>query len=242
MLGLESATWKLPVKRRKEGKPDAEHTRGRVMFGSIPNAVSIHEGELQFTVSPGLGQKTGGFLDLRALRKWVSLQPLAGKRVLNLFSYTGMLSRAAESAGASMIWSCDTSQGALDFAKAHHATDRKKHQWHAVDIFQWLPQLETSPFDLVICDPPMVVARKEQIPVALKSYRKLFSAAKHVAPKGRLVACCCSSRIERQIFRQTVSQVLGPGFEFEKSLGPEDDHPIGFAEGDYLKILIFRRK
>lgn len=79
-----------------------------------------------------------------------------------------------------------------------------------------------------------------QVPVALRAYRQLYSLSlKHLKPKGIIVGACCTSRIDRKKFKETVCPVLVPPLKVLKSLEPEDDHPVGFPEGDYLKVFIF---
>jgi hypothetical protein len=69
-------------------------------------------------------------------------------------------------------------------------------------------------------------------------YRKL---GLHVRPGGMIVACCCTSRVDPDRFLVTVRRALGRQFRFVERLPPEPDHPVGFREADYLKILLFRR-
>lgn len=168
----------------------------------------------------------------------------ANARVLNLFSYSGMLGRAAEQAGAAHVTHVDASERALAFAKAHHAIDANKHAYVEADIFPWLPTLPASElYDLVIVDPPAMTSSKAQVPAVLSGYKKLYrAAAPHVRPGGFLVAACCTSRVERGAFHTTVASTLGDTFERVLDLPPELDHPVAFPQADYLKIEIWRRR
>jgi 23S rRNA (cytosine1962-C5)-methyltransferase len=209
----------------------------RTMRGSPPDVVRITEDGLALAVDLATGQKTGTYLDLRGLRHEVAAAPLAGARVLNLFAYSGMLGRAAEVAGAQAIVQVDTSEKALAFAAAHHVDDPGKHSFVVADIFTWLPTLRDPPFDLVIVDPPSMTSKATQVPAVLAAYRKLYrAAARLVAPGGSLVAACCTSRISRSVFHQTVREALGPTFTRDHEIPPEPDHPVGFPQADYLKI------
>lgn len=233
-LGLRNLVWKLPVKR-KATRPD------RILRGKLPGEVKIQEGKLTLTVPVGEGQKSGAFLDLRGLRKWVASQKLTGKKVLNLFSYTGTLGLAAEVAGAREVWNVDVSKGALELAKRLHTLDASKHRFVAADIFEWYTGLDPKEkFDLIIVDPPMMASRTDQVDTALRAYRKLYrESLQHLAPKGRLVVACCTSRISRSKFEMFVGQALGERLRKQTAVAPEDDHPVGFPEGDYLKILVY---
>jgi 23S rRNA (cytosine1962-C5)-methyltransferase len=214
----------------------------RALRGASHDVVSFTEDGTRYAVDLAEGHKTGTYLDLRGLRNALATAPLAGARVLNLFSYTGMLGRAVEAAGAASITHVDQSQRALDFAATHHVIDRDKHRFVTADIFEWLPALDASEqFDVVIVDPPAMTSRKAQVPSVLAAYRKLYRAAEaHVRPGGLLVSACCTSRVERGLFRKTVRDALPARFTLERDLPPEPDHPVGFAQADYLKILLWR--
>ena len=199
--------------------------------------VHITEHGLSFAIDLATGQKTGTYLDLRGLRREVAAAPLAGARVLNLFAYSGMLGRAAEAAGATAIVQVDASERALAFAAAHHTGDPARHTFVTADVFAWLPAFTAPPFDLVLVDPPSMTSKAAQVPSVLAAYRKLYrAAAHHVRPGGTLVAACCTSRIERAVFHRTVREALGEPFTLHHEIPPEPDHPVGFAQADYLKI------
>src|SRR5688572_9585501 len=134
-----------------------------------------------------MGHKTGAYLDLRGLRRELaSSDQLRGARVLNLFSYTGMLARAAEAAGAEHVTSVDASERALAFAAEYHVVDRERHAFVTADVFEWLPTLSAEQqYDLVIVDPPSMTSTKAKVPAALAAYRKLYrAAADHVRSGG----------------------------------------------------------
>ncbi|HEY5926552.1 MAG TPA: class I SAM-dependent methyltransferase [Kofleriaceae bacterium] len=226
-----------PVRRRH-----APPTAARALYGAASDVVRFTEDGIAYAVDLAEGHKTGTYLDLRALRRELARLDLAGARVLNLFAYTGMLGRAAETAGAASITHVDQSQRALDFAAAHHVIDPAKHRFVTADIFEWLPALDaTDQFDVVIVDPPAMTSRKAQVPSVLAAYRKLYRAAEsHLKPGGLLVSACCTSRVERTVFRNAVRAALPDRFKLERDLPPEPDHPVGFAQADYLKILLWR--
>jgi 23S rRNA (cytosine1962-C5)-methyltransferase len=230
--------------RRSRGPP----LPPRVVRGSPPAVAHFTEHGLSFAVDLEGGHKTGTYLDLRALRRHVarSASSLAGSRVLNLFAYTGMLGRAAEAAGAAHITQVDASERALAFAREHHVIDPSKHEFVVADVFEYLPALPADPalaYDLVIVDPPAMTSRKDQVPAVLAGYRKLYAAAApRVRHGGLLVAACCTSRVPREVFKQTVNKTLGDRFSLEHDLPPEPDHPVAFPQADYLKILLWRAR
>jgi 23S rRNA (cytosine1962-C5)-methyltransferase len=234
-LQLDRVLWK-PAHRRAAGGL----THMRVLRGDLPpQAIEIREGPLTIRVDVS-GQKTGAYLDLRGLRRWLLAQDLAGARVLNLFSYTGTLGLAARTAGARTVVNVDSSHAALDLAARHHGGGADDV---TADVFEWLPRLARgAEFELVIADPPPMTSRIDQTSGALAAYRRLYrAAAPHVAPGGRIVACCCTSRIDARSFQAAVLAGLGREFHLDRRIPPEPDHPVGFAEADYLKVLVLYR-
>ena len=238
IIGLATNVIVRPARRRR-GPPTSQRT----LRGTAPAVVEFHEDGRALAVDLEGGHKTGTYLDLRGLRRALVALPLAGARVLNLFAYTGMLGRGAELAGATRIHQVDQSARALAFAGAHHVGSASHHTFTVADVFEWLPSLaETEQFELVIVDPPAMASKQTQIPAVLAAYRKLYrAAARHVVPGGAVVAACCTSRIDRELFTRTVREALGSDFHLERDVPPEPDHPVGFAQADYLKISFWRR-
>ncbi|MEW6281024.1 MAG: class I SAM-dependent methyltransferase [Candidatus Eremiobacterota bacterium] len=219
-LGLGGLVWKRP-----HGGPS------RVLFGEVPEAVPFREGPLELWVDPREGQKSGTFLDLRGLRRWLLRQDLEGKRVLNLFSYTGSLALACR--GASVV-NLDQSTAALAFARERHGLEGIR-----ADLLRDFSAVPEGPYDLILVDPPRMTSRMDQVPQALAAYRKLYrNASRLLAPGGTLVACCCTSRISPERFQATLAEVLP--LKLRRELSPEPDHTPRFPESDYLKIHIYR--
>ena len=212
-------------------RPARRHDRlsgTRVLKGEVPELVRVEEEGQTMTVPLRRGQKGGAFLDLRGARRFVRGLSLPGARVLDLFSYTGTLGAAAERAGAGEIWHVDASRAALELGFVE------------ADAFRWVRELASGErFDLVLADPPQMTSRVSQVPSALQAYRRLYRAlAGHVAEGGTLLACCCTSRIDLESFRDVVRRSLGEGFRLVERLPPEPDHPVAFREADYLKVLV----
>lgn len=237
-LSLSGVLWKPGTRRHDESAGI------RTLFGVVPERAEFQEGGQTIVVAPRWGQKSGSFLDLRGLRRYLRTAELQGASVLDLFSYSGTLGAAAEIAGASRIWHVDSSRAALDLGMDCHVLDREKHRFTEADVFQWLPALGLEErFDLAIADPPAMTSRMAQVPKVLRAYDAFYrKLSLHVKPGGTVVACCCTSRVEPDRFLVTVRRALGRDFRFLKRFPPEPDHPVGFKEADYLKILLFRRK
>jgi 23S rRNA G2069 N7-methylase RlmK/C1962 C5-methylase RlmI len=78
----------------------------------------------------------------------------------------------------------------------------------------------------------------------IATYRRLHrAAAARVEPGGQLVLCCCTSRVSRGRFRAVVGELVrssGGRWAVSAELPPELDHPVGFPEADYLKVMVLR--
>jgi 23S rRNA G2069 N7-methylase RlmK/C1962 C5-methylase RlmI len=236
-----------PVHRRRGARDAGADDAGgiaRVVRGAARELVAFVEDGERYTVDLASGHKTGAYLDLRGLRRAVRAAPLEGARVLNLFAYTGALGRAAELAGATTIVQVDASARALALASAHHVGERARHRFVEADVFDWLAgDAGDAPYQLVIVDPPAMTSRAAQVPAVLAAYRRLYRlAARRVAAGGAIIAACCTSRVARRDFHATVAAALGPEFVRERELAVEPDHPVAFAQADYLKIGWWRRR
>jgi 23S rRNA (cytosine1962-C5)-methyltransferase len=237
-LPLSGVLWKAGARRQ-------DRTGGaRTLSGSVPERVRFREDGQEITVAPFSGQKSGSFLDLRGLRRFLRGSELKGASVLDLFSYSGTLGAAAEIAGATRIWHVDQSREALELGRERHCLDREKHRFTEADVFDWLPSLSSGErFDLAIADPPSMTSRVAQVPKVLRAYDALYrKLSTHVNPGGTVIACCCTSRVDPDAFLVTVRRALGRDFRYVTRLPSEPDHPLGFKEADYLKVLVFRRK
>lgn len=117
----------------------------------------VHENELQFLVNLTDYLDTGLFLDHRITRKMV-MDISGGKRVLNLFCYTGSFSVYAAAGEAASVTSVDMSTTYLDWAKKNFLLndfrDEKKFEFIKADVQVYLPTLSSGSYDMIIMDPP----------------------------------------------------------------------------------------
>ncbi len=237
-LGLESMTWKMPQKRITTDETKSRE-KVRMLFGKRPGVVVVKEEHISLAADLSSGQKSGTFLDLRGLRRYLSEAPLKNKKVLNLFAYTGSAGLACCTAGASQVINVDAAQQSLDFGRMHHV--HPNQQWVKADIFPWLKDLSArEKFDWIIVDPPAMATQKTQVPFALTTYQRIYRRAKELLnPGGTIVACCCTSRISPTQFKQCVGASL-PSMKQIADLPMEIDHHSKFAESNYLKVVVFR--
>jgi 23S rRNA (cytosine1962-C5)-methyltransferase len=231
-LRLESLIWKAPSKR-----VGGAAQSNRLLRGSRPYVVKFHEGDLPLAADLFSGQKSGTYLDLRGLRRYLLGQNLRGKKVLNLFAYTGMAGLACALAGAREVVNVDQAQPSLDFGRRYHKNPAMK--WVAADVFTWINDLAAQDYDLIIVDPPSMASNKTQVIKALKAYHRLYTTLlSKLKPGGTIVACCCTSRVSPREFEDKVSFALRP-LSRKFAMPMEVDHKPAFSEADYLKILVF---
>ena len=217
----------------------------------LDGPILFHERGLVFEADPIAGQKTGFFLDQRDNRAIVESLS-AGKRVLNVFSYSGGFSVAAARGGARHVVSVDLSRPALDAARRtfdhnrHHvAVAACDHLVMPGDAFDVLKDLARSePFDIVVIDPPSFAKSATEVDGALAAYARLTALGTDVtADDGLLVLASCSSRVDAAMFRSNAMQAAlqhGRPLTVVDETAHAVDHPIGFAEGTYLKCLYCR--
>jgi 23S rRNA (cytosine1962-C5)-methyltransferase len=175
----------------------------------------------------------------------------AGRRVANLFSYTGGFSVSAALGGAVHVESVDVARAAVEAAAQHFADngiDPAAHAFSAVDAFEWLAAAKEArrTFELVVTDPPSFAPSERALDAALAAYRDLNAAAMALVPDGGLLAAAsCSSHVAMEPFcgslAEAARQARRPLTVLEAT-GQPLDHPSapGFSEGRYLKFVLCR--
>ncbi|HEY4966645.1 MAG TPA: class I SAM-dependent methyltransferase, partial [Puia sp.] len=117
----------------------------------------VREQGLKFKINLTDYLDTGLFLDHRITRALVR-NASAGKRVLNLFCYTGSFSVYAAAGGALEVVSVDLSKTYLKWANENMELngffDPDRHSYLHEDVKQYLQTLAGGYFDLVVMDPP----------------------------------------------------------------------------------------
>jgi len=230
---------------RGEGKRD-----GQTLFGTTPTrSVIFSESGIRFEADVLRGQKTGFFLDQRENRREV--ETLArGRRVLNAFSFSGGFSVYAARGGAVSVTDLDISPHALESATRNFALNKNfpavaacRHETVQADAFEWI---EKSPakFDLIVLDPPSLAKRATEREGAIRAYEKLNALGiRRLAPGGILVAGSCSAHVPAAEFFDAVRRAAlksGRKFSELKTMQHPPDHPAGFKEAEYLKVVYLK--
>lgn len=124
--------------------------------GNARQEFVVEEGGLKFIVNLSDYLDTGLFLDHRLTRGMIR-QESAGKKLLNLFCYTGSFTVYAASGGARETLSIDLSNTYIDWTRRNLALNgfnTAGHKLRKGDVLQLLPELPNDYFDMVVLDPP----------------------------------------------------------------------------------------
>lgn len=241
-LGVRNVYYKsettLPYKARLD--PENEY-----LIGGFDGNVAIENG-LRFNIDWLRGQKTGFFVDQRENR--MLLQKLAkGRKVLNMFCYTGGFSVYALRGGAELVHSVDSSTKAVALTDANvelNFPGDDRHKSFDTDAFKFLGAMQPDSYDLIVLDPPAFAKHRKALRNGLMGYRRLNAKAfEKIAPGGLLFTFSCSQVVTREMFRLAVFSAAaqsGRNVRILYQLSQPADHPVDFAhpEGEYLKGLV----
>ena len=214
------------------------------LLGGDTDDVAVENG-LQFHVDWLRGQKTGFFVDQRDNRSLLE-RYAKGRKVLNMFCYTGGFSFYAMRGGAELVHSVDSSQKAIDLTNANVALNfpnDSRHEAFAEDAFRFMEKMQT-PYDLIILDPPAFAKHKDALHNALKGYTRLNKKAfEKIQPGGILFTFSCSQAVNKDQFRMAVFTAAASArrnVRILHQLHQPADHPINIyhPEGEYLKGLV----
>ena len=205
----------------------------------------VLENGRKFLVNWEEGQKTGFFLDQRDNRALVG-KYAAGRRVLNLFCYTGGFSIYALTSGAVQVDSVDSSARAMDLVARNIALNPGEADVHnyCEDAIDFLHNTPEGKYDLMIVDPPAFAKHRGALKNALRAYQRLNAAAiARVAPGGLVFTFSCSQVVDKITFANTVFSAAaqtGRSVRILDRLCQGADHPVSIyhPEGEYLKGLL----
>jgi 23S rRNA (cytosine1962-C5)-methyltransferase len=236
--------------RQRDPREEGDRRLSVLVGGAPPERLVVRERGLSFVVSLEAGQKTGLFLDQRENRCTVETLA-AGRRVLNLFSYTGGFSLYAARGGARETTSVDLSKGATRAAEQSFEASGlagEGHRFVAADVFEFLEaeNASASRHDLVVCDPPSFARSQQQLEQAERAYVRVNTAALRVVEDGGLLASSsCTARVGPAAFQRCLAEAAaraGRRLQILHDAGHALDHPIalGHPEGRYLKFIVAR--
>ncbi|EWH02175.1 class I SAM-dependent rRNA methyltransferase, partial [Halomonas sp. BC04] len=217
-----------------------------VVKGELSGPVPMEENGVRFSVPVLDGQKTGWFYDHRANRAWLN-GLVAGKRVLDVFSYVGGWGVQAAANGASQVLCIDSSAPALENVVENAALNGLQEQVAVGegDAFEALAALKADgeQFDVIVLDPPAFIRKRKDIPNGERAYAKLNREAMRLLGRdGLLLSASCSMHLAPERLMDVVrgavrhqdrhGQVVFQGHQ-------GSDHPVhpAIPETAYLKAL-----
>lgn len=231
--------------RDLEGLPQAVE----LLYGTLPETLTITEHGLRFRVDVVGGQKTGHFLDQKenhlALKGRVE-----GRKVLDLFCYSGSWSIHAARFGATEVTGVDISSGAIELAEENARANYLDHlcQFEQADVFDLLRNLQKRKkrFGAIVLDPPAFVKSKKRLAEAMRGYLTINRRAMELLETGGyLFTCSCSHHMQRDAFLDMLCKAArqaGRRATLLEMRGQSFDHPVLLScpETDYLKCAVLK--
>ena len=223
--------------------PFMDHMENGFLYGGSQENTAIENG-LMFYVDWLHGQKTGFFVDQRENRSLLE-KYARGKRVLNMFCYTGGFSFYAMRGGAKLVHSVDSSAKAIELTNRNvqlNFPSDDRHKAFCEDAFKFLDSIDN--YDLIILDPPAFAKHRGALHNALKGYTRLNNKAfQKIQPGGILFTFSCSQVVTKDHFRNavfTAAAQAGRKVRILHQLHQPADHPVNIyhPEGEYLKGLV----
>ena len=224
--------------------PGHDNNENGFLVGNQKDDVAMENG-LRFHVDWLKGQKTGFFVDQRENRALLERYS-KGRKVLNMFCYTGGFSFYAMRGGAELVHSVDSSAKAIALTNSNvelNFPGDKRHTAYCDDAFKFLQNAEGE-YDLIILDPPAFAKHRGALHNALKGYIRLNAKAfEMIRPGGVLFTFSCSQVVTKDHFRNAVFTAAAQArrrVRILHQLHQPADHPINIyhPEGEYLKGLV----
>jgi 23S rRNA (cytosine1962-C5)-methyltransferase len=247
------ATWKpraiYEQKRYRPQTGEGPREPAALVRGQVaPVELEVQEGAIKFVVDVTAPLGTGLFLDLREGRRAVAAHA-DGKRLLNLFSYTGAFSVYGAKAGAREVVSVDLAPKAHARARRNlsaNALDESRHEFVAGDAFKVLAKMAERQrrFDLVVLDPPSFAQGKGRVFSVQRDYGELVEGCLAVAAPGAILAAVSNTlKISAEEIDRAIGDAAARARRQVRIIGrcglpPDFPVPAGFLEGNYLKFFL----
>lgn len=208
----------------------------------ISVCTQILEAGVAYQIDFANAQKTGLFIDQRENHHRIA-ELSKGKRVLDLYTYTGGFALHAAKAGASNVTAVDSSAQAIEQAKYNAKLNGLTNiEFIEADARDYLNR--AGDYDVVVLDPPKLVPSRQHLQRAKNYYRFLHREVfKYMKSGSLLMTCNCSSALSTQDFCALVSAQAGAVGKQARILGvygPASCHPTlaSFPEGNYLTAVL----
>ncbi len=222
---------------------------GRLLAGTAaPQRLIVRENGLSFLVELERGLNTGLFLDQRVNRRDL-IPRVRGKRLLNLFAYTGAFSVAAASGGAELVTSVDVSPSYTEWARDNFGANRldpRKHEFMVGDCLATVTDLlrRGKEYDIILMDPPSFsTTGKGRFTTRGGTSDLVAAALPLLRPGGLLIASSNHQKVDPADY---LKELRRGALQAECDLRvitlagqPADfPYPVTFPEGRYLKYAL----
>ena len=233
------------VKRRARGRAASGPGVVEVLGEAPPERLVVTAGPWRYEVHLITGVNVGLFTDMRLERARIA-EIAQGRRVLNLFAYTGALSVAAAAGGATSVTSVDLSEGVLAWARDNFALNAQpaaQHRTVAEDAARYLEAAAArgDQFDLVVIDPPSFSTARDAGFAIGRDYAGLMTAACRVLAPGGLLWVATNTRGFSLVgAAQLGTTKAGRQARLVATGGLPPDYPTELSDADarYLQICL----
>ena len=175
-----------------------------------------------------------------------------GKRVLNMFSYTGAFSVAAAFGGARSTTSVDLAKRSLEKTKEQFAVNGftlENHKIHVMDTFDYFRYAKKKglQYDVIVLDPPSFARNGKKVFTVAKNYGDLITDSLPIlADKGMIVASTNASNVTVAKFKKTIEksfQAAHVKYRLIESYQLPADFVANekYEESNYLKVFIYQK-
>ena len=206
--------------------------------------VAIQEEKVKLIVDIVHGHKTGFYLDQRKARMAVG-DFAKGKRVLDVFCYTGGFTVHALVNKATEVVCVDLKDQWLDLVKLNAGINNVSGSLRCIKgtAFNFLDYLisRNELFDMIILDPPSFLKSRHDLKTAIKGYLDLNRRGmKLLKEKGVLCTFSCSHHMRNEIFSDIIkkaAELEDKNISILKRCRQDKDHPVvaHIPETEYLK-------
>lgn len=244
---IRTVVWRRNAARLKQDGYELVEGVAEADADERAEAVQVKEHGLLYQVEPTAGQKSGFYCDQRDNRRMLA-ELCAGRRVLDLFCYSGGFAINAAAAGAAAVTGVDSSEGAISLARSNAELNGVADRCEFVksDVLKYLRD-EAAPgsFDVIICDPPKLAPSVKDLPRATTKYKKFNRMAlRALKPGGLVLSCTCSGAMAQSggfvRMMQDAAQAEGRSLTLLREVGAANCHVVNpaYPESAYLQCAL----
>lgn len=235
------------IRFKSEGK------ESRWLAGEKPQGpLIVLENGVSYAVYLDEGYMTGIFLDQKEVRGRLTEGLAEGKKVLNMFSYTGAFSVAAAYGGALETTSVDLAQRSLPKTQEQFEVNDlplEKQKIIVMDTFDYFRYAlrKGLSYNLIVLDPPSFARNKKKTFSVAKDYGRLIEDSVEILTNdGMIIASTNAANLPIKKFKQAIEtafQNKNVTYQLTESYRLPADFPASnFEESNYLKVLFYRIK